>query len=193
MPNKGWKLGSPYIQSALVKHEVPQFSDDPKGRFLDELRRDGQLERITVAEFWELMAFRQECASGRAIGFLSLECLFKGQRNPRVKVAEAEVMTVFGAGALSKNTYKRIVDDLMQGNYANQRSTEESTERWENSLARILTSEYQSLKVKGTHAATTKQLCHTEGSNGVEPTIIHAKAETVLNLLVPRKKRKKQT
>ena len=70
---------------------VPHFPDDPKARFLDELdeelpghgtdtmaadggtpsRSDGKWKSVkTLDQFWEFMAFRQECSSGRIVGFI---------------------------------------------------------------------------------------------------------------------------
>ncbi|KAH7071487.1 histone acetylation protein-domain-containing protein [Paraphoma chrysanthemicola] len=70
---------------------VPHFPDDPKARFLDELdeelpdrgtdamvadggtpsRSSGIWKSVkTLAQFWEFMAFRQECSSGRIVGFI---------------------------------------------------------------------------------------------------------------------------
>ncbi|KAL1304154.1 hypothetical protein AAFC00_000581 [Neodothiora populina] len=68
---------------------VPHFPDDPKARYLDELddeipdsatsstlfspskRGRGMWTSIkTLDQFWETMAFRQECASGRLVGFI---------------------------------------------------------------------------------------------------------------------------
>ncbi|PSN74064.1 hypothetical protein BS50DRAFT_566959 [Corynespora cassiicola Philippines] len=70
---------------------VPHFPDDPKTRFLDELdeelpdrgsdamlkeggtpsRSNGQWKSVkTLDQFWEFMAFRQECSSGRIVGFI---------------------------------------------------------------------------------------------------------------------------
>ncbi|KAF2646704.1 hypothetical protein P280DRAFT_16930 [Massarina eburnea CBS 473.64] len=70
---------------------IPHFPDDPKARFLDELddelpdrgtdamtqeggtpsRSNGQWKSVrTLDQFWELMAFRQECSSGRIVGFI---------------------------------------------------------------------------------------------------------------------------
>ncbi|KAF2179878.1 DNA damage response protein-like protein Rtt109 [Zopfia rhizophila CBS 207.26] len=70
---------------------VPHFPDDPKSRFLDELdeelpdrgsddmtqpggtpsRSNGQWKSIkTLEQFWEMMAYRQECSSGRIVGFI---------------------------------------------------------------------------------------------------------------------------
>lgn len=70
---------------------VPHFPDDPKSRFLDELdeelpdrgtdsmiaqggtpsKSSGIWKSVkTLDQFWEFMAFRQECSSGRIVGFI---------------------------------------------------------------------------------------------------------------------------
>ncbi|KAL9033560.1 MAG: hypothetical protein Q9214_007456, partial [Letrouitia sp. 1 TL-2023] len=70
---------------------IPRFPDDPKSRFVDELddeltepppqsqkqespskgRRPGRWRSVqSLEQFWELIAFRQECSSGRLVGFL---------------------------------------------------------------------------------------------------------------------------
>ncbi|KAH6892988.1 histone acetylation protein-domain-containing protein [Thelonectria olida] len=60
---------------------IPHFPDDPKSRFRDELdeeaggakgmKKTGSWKSVkTLDTFWELMAFRQECSSGRMTGFI---------------------------------------------------------------------------------------------------------------------------
>ncbi|KAI4132863.1 MAG: hypothetical protein LQ347_002414 [Umbilicaria vellea] len=68
---------------------IPHFPDDPKARFLDELDDElpengasnsrnffrkgttGHWRSVrTLDQFWEMMAFRQECSSGRLVGFI---------------------------------------------------------------------------------------------------------------------------
>ncbi|KAG8529734.1 uncharacterized protein KY384_005215 [Bacidia gigantensis] len=72
---------------------IPRFPDDPKGRFVDSLDEEIPEERPTdsqaesqdttklahsgkwrsigsLDQFWEAMSFRQECSSGRLVGFL---------------------------------------------------------------------------------------------------------------------------
>lgn len=68
---------------------IPRFPDDPKARFVDELdeelpqcssqsqqrpskrKRSGRWKSVrSLDQFWEMMAFRQECSSGRLVGFL---------------------------------------------------------------------------------------------------------------------------
>src|SRR3569833_2867433 len=60
---------------------IPRYPDDPKSRFRDELDEEsanwkqemGQWKSVkTLDQFWELMAFRQECSSGRLTGFIWL-------------------------------------------------------------------------------------------------------------------------
>lgn len=60
---------------------IPKYPDDPKSRFRDELdeeaarsggmRDSGSWKSVkTLDVFWEMMAFRQECSSGRMTGFI---------------------------------------------------------------------------------------------------------------------------
>ena len=68
---------------------IPRFPDDPKARFVDELDDElpeglAQIQKSpskaqylgrwksvrSLEQFWEMMAFRQECSSGRLVGFL---------------------------------------------------------------------------------------------------------------------------
>lgn len=71
---------------------VPRFPDDPKARFLDDLDEElpsasssqqqnklvspskrgvGHWKSVrTLEQFWEMMAYRQECSSGRLVGFI---------------------------------------------------------------------------------------------------------------------------
>ena len=68
---------------------IPRFPDDPKARYLDSLDEElpesawresdspskgplsGKWRSVkTLEQFWETMAFRQECSSGRLVGFL---------------------------------------------------------------------------------------------------------------------------
>lgn len=92
--SRRWKVSDPLRE--LGKSEtlperclIPRFPDDPKARFVDELddelpipppetstssSEDQNLGRWrsvrSLEEFWEMMAFRQECSAGRLVGFL---------------------------------------------------------------------------------------------------------------------------
>ena len=79
------------ISSLPPRCVVPHFPDDPKSRFLDDLdeelrdlpnsqnlrnespskRGTGMWKSVrTLDQFWDMMAFRSECGSGRLVGFL---------------------------------------------------------------------------------------------------------------------------
>ncbi|TDZ38227.1 Histone acetyltransferase [Colletotrichum spinosum] len=60
---------------------IPRFPDDPKSRYRDELDEEvGKSKQLkttglwksikTLDMFWEMMAYRQECSSGRLTGFI---------------------------------------------------------------------------------------------------------------------------
>jgi regulator of Ty1 transposition protein 109 len=97
VPNapRRWAATHPLLQiaphpAAPPRCLVPHFPDDPKARFLDELdeelpdrgegviadggtpsRGNGMWKSVkTLDQFWEFMAFRQECSSGRIVGFI---------------------------------------------------------------------------------------------------------------------------
>ncbi|GAP92962.1 putative H3 K56 histone acetylation protein KAT11 [Rosellinia necatrix] len=88
-----WSLGhpleliSPYTKDATnygtvpPRCLIPTYPDDPKARFVEELEEStsekarllrGWKTPTTLDQFWEMMAFRQECSSGRMTGFIWL-------------------------------------------------------------------------------------------------------------------------
>jgi len=85
-PNASWTMGHPLLELSRHDEEVPprclipHFPDDPKARFLDELDEetsrgrddgDGQWKSVkSISQFWDMMAFRQECSAGRMVGFI---------------------------------------------------------------------------------------------------------------------------
>ncbi|KAI2778628.1 histone acetylation protein-domain-containing protein [Daldinia loculata] len=69
---------------------IPMYPDDPKARFVQELEEsiaekakllNGWKTPKTLDQFWEMMAFRQECSSGRLTGFMWV--VFESQANPK--------------------------------------------------------------------------------------------------------------
>ena len=81
-----WSMGHPLKQISRHADDVPprclipHFPDDPKARFLDELDDEitegrngtgGQWKSVrSIDQFWDMMAFRQECSAGRLVGFI---------------------------------------------------------------------------------------------------------------------------
>jgi regulator of Ty1 transposition protein 109 len=84
--DKVWTVGHPLHEISHHSNDVPprclipHFPDDPKARFLDELDEEitkgadspsGQWKSVrTIDQFWEMMAYRQECSAGRMVGFI---------------------------------------------------------------------------------------------------------------------------
>ncbi|ODA83585.1 hypothetical protein RJ55_02099 [Drechmeria coniospora] len=87
-----WETGHPLERISHYAREfdwvpprclIPRFPDDPKSRFRDELDEEahgssamkttGSWKSVQSMDlFWEMMAFRQECSSGRMTGFIWL-------------------------------------------------------------------------------------------------------------------------
>jgi len=85
-----WTIGHPMNRISHYTDEfdwvpprclIPKYPDDPKSRFRDELDEEaskwqqdmGSWKSVkSLAQFWDLMAFRQECSSGRLTGFVWL-------------------------------------------------------------------------------------------------------------------------
>ncbi len=94
LPSGRWKASDPLrdlgrSETLPARCLIPRFPDDPKARFVDELddelpipltesssqfsedQNSGRWRSVrSLDEFWEMMAFRQECSAGRLVGFL---------------------------------------------------------------------------------------------------------------------------
>jgi regulator of Ty1 transposition protein 109 len=100
--SRNWLPGNPLVElaeargipeTAPTRCLLPRFPDDPKARFMQDLddevglvedagslavaspskQKNGRWKSINDLErFWEAMEFRQECSSGRVVGFLWL-------------------------------------------------------------------------------------------------------------------------
>ncbi|KAI1640607.1 histone acetylation protein-domain-containing protein [Biscogniauxia mediterranea] len=90
--SKNWTLGHPLEHMSPYSRDpstfgndipprclIPTYPDDPKARFVQELEEatsekakllGGWKTPRTLDQFWEMMAFRQECSSGRMTGFV---------------------------------------------------------------------------------------------------------------------------
>ena len=85
-PKYSWTIGHPLQEISRHPDDVPprclipHYPDDPKARYLDELDDEitkgndassGQWKSVrTIDQFWDMMAFRQECSAGRMVGFI---------------------------------------------------------------------------------------------------------------------------
>ena len=129
MPSEHWRYGKPFEDEIGPIHSIiPRFPDDPKARFLDVLfdQKDGR--STTMAEFWEQMAFRQECTSGRLVGFVTLSGLFTARKNDN---------QVHGR-VVSNKDYRKLHEDLIRGDYSSLKLALKSTQTWLQSVGTIL-------------------------------------------------------
>ncbi|KAF2171133.1 hypothetical protein M409DRAFT_51346 [Zasmidium cellare ATCC 36951] len=125
-----WLPGNPLLELArtrgIPEHApprclLPRFPDDPKARFMQDLDEEigiNQDSQVTVSptkkrsgrwnsvrdldRFWEAMEFRQECSSGRVVGFLWLVISPKGSDD------EAELEAATSSQANSQDSLASI-------------------------------------------------------------------------------------
>ncbi|KAK4031721.1 histone acetylation protein-domain-containing protein [Parachaetomium inaequale] len=85
-----WVVGHPLERTSHYTRDfdwvpprclIPGYPDDPKSRFRDELDEEVSKQKQgievwksvrSLEQFWDMMAFRQECSSGRLTGFVWL-------------------------------------------------------------------------------------------------------------------------
>ncbi|TVY42237.1 Histone acetyltransferase [Lachnellula occidentalis] len=96
--NLSWTIGHPLQEISRHANDVPprclipHYPDDPKARYLDELDDEitkgsdagsGQWKSVrNIDQFWDMMAFRQECSAGRMVGFIWIVFTPKIQHEP---------------------------------------------------------------------------------------------------------------
>jgi regulator of Ty1 transposition protein 109 len=98
LPKQSWTIGHPLQE--ISRHSdnvpprclIPHYPDDPKARYLDELddeitkgkdANSGQWKSVrSINQFWDMMAFRQECSAGRIVGFIWIVFTPEVQREP---------------------------------------------------------------------------------------------------------------
>lgn len=125
-----WAAAHPLLQiaphpAAPPRCLVPHFPDDPKARFLDELdeelpdrgesaiadggtpsRGNGVWKSVkTLDQFWEFMAFRQECSSGRIVGFIWVVLT-----PPKESISEEDDDTISQLSQLSQASEQSVTD-----------------------------------------------------------------------------------
>jgi regulator of Ty1 transposition protein 109 len=128
-----WECAPPGLQSegdmgVLARDVVPVFPDDPKARFLHDLKGDGQLSTTTLGQFWELMEHRQECSSGRLVGFISMVC-------------EQDKSDMEDGVVVEEKVFLRAYEMILNGDYSSVEATSGATKKWIQSIAAIIPDE----------------------------------------------------
>lgn len=135
--SSSWALSHPLERISHYSREfdwvpprclIPKFPDDPKCRFRDELddevtktkamKTTGSWKSVkTLDMFWEMMAFRQECSSGRMTGFIwvvfdDLDDESKQDGSDIVSVSSASVVTSALSGAPETPRKQRTLSNV---------------------------------------------------------------------------------
>ena len=147
-----WKVSDPLRdlrRSAALPERclIPRFPDDPKARYVEELdvelpepssltqqtpskiQRPGRWRSVrSLDQFWEMMAFRQECSSGRLVGFIwgVITPMLLFQENGRVASSNERLSSLFkmsNGKALPTPNQTQTQDD---SNYRNDLSSQSS-------------------------------------------------------------------
>jgi regulator of Ty1 transposition protein 109 len=117
--NQSWRIGHPlkeisrHSDDAPPRCLIPHYPDDPKARFLDELddeitksrNTNGQWKSVrSIDQFWDMMAFRQECSAGRLVGFIWIVFTPKTQLQPTESVIGYSQSTLFSGDSQTWDT-----------------------------------------------------------------------------------------
>ena len=127
--NGKWEREPPGGSEGLAKEVIPVFPDDPKARFLHDLKSDGILSTTTVRQFWELMEHRQECSSGRLVGFISMTIA-------PTKPVEAE-----GVVVVTEKQFIRAYEMILNGEYSSEEVAAGATGKWIEAILAIIPKE----------------------------------------------------
>lgn len=159
--SKDWIVGHPYDSEARAADVIRRYPDDPKSRFLEQLESDKAIE-TTVAEFWELMAHRQEMASGHEIGFITLCVDNEHEEDERLDQG----------CELSERMYQKINATIKSESFIDREATFKATEKF---ISAVKSLNYNPVEIVG----EAEQSLHAQD-----------KRPAVTNILVPRKKNK---
>lgn len=124
-----WAVGNAYDADARIADVLLRFDDDPKTRFLDDLDRDRELANVTVAAFWERLAYRQELSLGHATGFIMVDVppdqaavdAGSSEATTDVKLVETEV---------GGKVFRQLRELLEAESYGSADETAASTKKW---------------------------------------------------------------
>ncbi|KAG5513734.1 hypothetical protein PMAC_000772 [Pneumocystis sp. 'macacae'] len=183
-----WICGHPYQSVDKPAREIiPRFPDDPKTRFLDQLDVDGQGEMINIDQFWELMAFRQECTLGRIVGFLNVEFPpNKDQKNKNNSNLDNDLNEECGI-QINERTYRMLYEKLLRSDFETLEKTKGATLDWIHSINNLKSTNIITNWIKTVSGSKT-----TEDKKRINTDILEqSKTINILNKNLVRKKVKK--
>lgn len=142
---------------------VPRFPDDPKARFLTDLdkevpdtealKENGKWRSVrTLEQFWELMAFRQECSAGRLVGFLWMVVNPTGVHKSDTLSDTVNTSSAAKLPSNLKSTDKPAEDSIRRDDYYDDPRIRLSNEDYDNLADSLLDLDFadRAIGVKGT-------------------------------------------
>ncbi|ODV89454.1 hypothetical protein CANCADRAFT_139735 [Tortispora caseinolytica NRRL Y-17796] len=118
----GWQIGTvfcPKEEQDTVKavDVIPQFSDDPKTRFVNAIETDHRKDEVTVKMFLEEIQGRQEFRLAQTVGIIGVV----GVTKPTAKTAK------WDHELIDTHSYDRLHEQLLNGDYSNITSAKNAT------------------------------------------------------------------
>ncbi|KAJ3044459.1 hypothetical protein HDV00_001886 [Rhizophlyctis rosea] len=120
----GWTWGWPYDVQSNAKAVIPRFPDDAKTKVLKNL--DGEVGKVTVKEFEELLQTTGECGFGRISGFLTLVVTPTAASEAGDELGSSNTGGVAGVPV---KEFRTAMQALMKGDYSTQDLAASSTGR----------------------------------------------------------------
>ncbi|ORY78991.1 histone acetylation protein-domain-containing protein [Protomyces lactucae-debilis] len=180
----GWRVGFTDSPQALAKDVLLRFPDDPKARFLDQLSLDKAIDTTSLAQFWELMAYRQEMSSGRSVAFLQLDTVSEYPADTNVPSWDFL--------DLSDKKLAMLRDELGAQTFTSREETLLASERWLRLVPASTDGDAKPVCVFG--RATLKTVAKADGKtiNASKTSEMHKRpaSDTQPNILVPRKRQR---
>jgi hypothetical protein len=172
-----WQCEPPGGTEGLAKEVIPVFPDDPKARYLHDLKTDGLLSTTTVQQFWELMEHRQECSSGRLVGFISMT------------IAPTERVEPEGVVVVTEKQFIRAYEMILNGEYSSEEVAAGATAKWIEAILAILPKEMKDFW--GFELIPSGEENNGESKVGEKRPVEEARPVNMLGGTFVRKKQKK--
>lgn len=123
--NIEWKYGHSFTPEDEAQLVIPRFDDDAKARLLKTL--SGDEDSINVSEFWQLLAYGEECGSGKVTGFFELRLSAKSDH---VEVEEEN-------SDLKTSDFTKLWNKFMSLDFSTDQNNIKSTEIAKNDIKDI--------------------------------------------------------
>ncbi|KAI9486025.1 MAG: H3 K56 histone acetylation protein RTT109 [Benjaminiella poitrasii] len=153
--NISWHYGTSYTEDDDADLVIPRFDDDAKSRLLKSIDQDSGEEKLSVTDFWNLLAFGEECGSGKITGFFELR-LQKQDKQQEEKIKERS--------DIKNADFTLFWNKLMSLDFHDEESILNSTKTALQSLHSIFPN-FKSFTVKATTTTTTSKEKSISGVN----------------------------